>query len=495
MDQVAAIRHSVLVLGHSRRWASRTFKVARGTVDRYVAGGVIAGQRKVTQREAPKREAARTALDAVVAETAVAKKQQLTAQRAFELLRGKGVDVGYTVVKALMAERRRAAAEVFAPLEYKPGVLAEVDFFEVEVDVDGERTTAFLFLMRLMSSSRDFVWLYPRQDQVCFLDGHARAFAHFGGVVERAAYDNLKPAVKRHLVGSDRELTTRMQAMTTHYVLEALFCRPYTGHDKGGVEARGKNVRLQSMVPVPSGVTLDDISLAVLADVERRYWAKPAAEARWAAESAALHGLPRLPFDARKTEPSVPVSSRSLVIVAGSTYSVPSMWAGLSVTTHAGVSEVELVGPSGPSVVRRRVPKGTSDIDYAAHYLAVLSTKPQAVRQVADTLMAQLGTPFPDWWQRFIVEDGPRDASRKMARILRGILELGREECERRVAHALATGEAVTTVLLVPVSTPATTSSPAPLPAAFDIEVETSSVASFDALLVPSAQATTGGAL
>ncbi len=82
------------------------------------------------------------------------------------------------------------------PLVYKPGELAEVDFFEVEVDLDGARITAFLFLMRLMSSSRDFCWLYPRQDQVCFLDGHVRAFGHFGGVPERAAYDNLKAAVR-----------------------------------------------------------------------------------------------------------------------------------------------------------------------------------------------------------------------------------------------------------------------------------------------------------
>ena len=35
-------------------------------------------------------------------------------------------------------------------------------------------------LMRLMYSGRDFAWLYPRQDQTCFLDGHVRAFAHLG---------------------------------------------------------------------------------------------------------------------------------------------------------------------------------------------------------------------------------------------------------------------------------------------------------------------------
>lgn len=481
MDKAAGIRHAVVVLGRSRRWAARTFKVARRTVDRYVDGEVTPGKRKPTPRAAPRREVVRAALHEVIVETAVAKKQQLTGKRAVELLKARGVVAGYSMVKELMAERRRAAAEVFVPLEYKPGDLGEVDFFEVEVDLDGVRTTAFMFLMRLMSSSRDFVWLYPRQDQVCFLDGHVRAFAHFGGVTDRCAYDNLKAAVRRHLVGSERELTARMLAATTHYVFEACFCRPFTGHDKGGVEARGKNVRLQSLVPVPAGPTLDAISATILADVEKRFWEKADSAARWEAESGHLHELPRRAFDARKTEVSVPVSSRSTVVVEGSTYSVPSMWARRTVTTHAGVADIEMVNPDGASVTRRRVPKGESDIDYAAHYLDVLSKKPQAVRQVADTLMAQLGAPFPAWWEAFTDDDGPRDAARKMARILRGIVELGRDECVRRVAHAMKTGEAIATVLLVPV--PVTTTCSTMVPPSFDIAVEQSSVMGFDALL------------
>ena len=40
--------------------------------------------------------------------------------------------------------------EAFVPLTHRPGDLAEVDFFEVLVDVDGTRRKAWLFLMRLM---------------------------------------------------------------------------------------------------------------------------------------------------------------------------------------------------------------------------------------------------------------------------------------------------------------------------------------------------------
>ena len=67
------------------------------------------------------------------------------------------------------------------PLVHRPGDEAQVDFFEVTVEVGGERGKAWKFLMRLMYSGRDFVRLYDRQDQVAFLDGHVRASAHSAG--------------------------------------------------------------------------------------------------------------------------------------------------------------------------------------------------------------------------------------------------------------------------------------------------------------------------
>ena len=187
-------------------------------------------------------------------------KQRLTATRLHELLVAEGHRVGVTVVKDAVAEWKRQRREVFVPLTYRPGDLAEVDFFEVLVDVDGTRRKAWLFLMRLMYSGRDFAWIYERQDQISFLDGHVRAFAHFDGVPARVAYDNLRAAVVRILVGGARTLTPRFAALASHYLLEACFCRPGEGHDKGGVESRGKAVRQQALVPIPVGPTLAAIN-------------------------------------------------------------------------------------------------------------------------------------------------------------------------------------------------------------------------------------------
>ncbi len=136
------------------------------------------------------------------------------------------------------------------------------------VDLGGIRCKAWLFLMRLMYSGRDFAWIYERQDQVSFLDGHVRAFAHFARVPARVAYDNLRAAVARILVGGARALTPRSAALASHYLLEPCFCRPGEGHDKGGVEARGKALRRQALVQIPSGPTLEAINAALLARLD-----------------------------------------------------------------------------------------------------------------------------------------------------------------------------------------------------------------------------------
>jgi transposase len=78
---------------------------------------------------------------------------------------------------------------VYIPLIHRPGDEAQVDFFEVTVEEGGIVRKAWKFVMRLMYSGRDFVWLYDGCDQLCFLDAHVRAFGFFGAVPRRVVYD------------------------------------------------------------------------------------------------------------------------------------------------------------------------------------------------------------------------------------------------------------------------------------------------------------------
>ncbi len=243
MDQVHVLRHKVLNEGRSIRRVARELGLSRNTVAKYLdQPEPVRSSRR--QRERPVWEAVQPRLEELVAEwePRTTGKQRITAMRLYRQLKAEGYQVGRTLVGDYWRERRRQRAEVYVPLVNRPGE-AQIDFFEVVVEVGGERRKAWEFLLRLMYSGREFAWLYDRCDQLAFLDGHVRAFAHLGGVARRCVYDNLAAAVRK-IVGARRELTGRFLALVSHYLFEPDFARIGEGHDKGGVESRGKAIRL-----------------------------------------------------------------------------------------------------------------------------------------------------------------------------------------------------------------------------------------------------------
>ena len=483
MDQVHVVRHKVLVEGRSQRQVAKELGIARDTVRKYLTESIPIRKEK-GPRPRPVWEAVRTRVATLLAESAqwTGGKQRLTATRLHELLVAEGAHVGVTVVKEAVAEWKRQRREVFVPLTYRPGDLAEVDFFEVLLDLDGTRRKGWLFLMRLMYSGRDFAWIYERQDQVSFLDGHVRAFAHFGGVPARLAYDNLKAAVVRILVGGERALTARFAALASHYLFEPCFCRPGEGHDKGGVEARGKALRQQALVPIPSGASLDAINGALLARLDARLETKRDSAghtigARFLEEQRLFRPAP-LPFLAEATTLAT-VAPRAIVRLEGAVYSVPSRWAGLDLVVRTAATTVTIVGKDGTPITHPRKRFGQRSIDYR-HYLPELARKPQAVRQVLPDLLRDLGAPFPAVWDHLQAAHTPRETARLFAKILGELETRGAADVVPTLEAALATG----TPLVVARSAVPTATYRVDVPAALrDLDVPSGCAADYDAWL------------
>jgi hypothetical protein len=188
-------------------------------------------------------------------------------------------------------------------------------------------------------------------------------------------------------VGSERELTERFMALCSHYLFEACFTRPGEGHDKGGVEARGKGIRLAHLTPIPRGTTLSEISEVLLREIELAF----SDEQRFAQERRCLRPLPEQSFEARRVK-LVSVSRSSTVRIDGASYSVPSGWASLRATAYVGVEDIR-IHCCGQSETYLKERKGGQKIRYR-HYLSELARKPQAVRQVAPELIDELGPPY-----------------------------------------------------------------------------------------------------
>ena len=101
----------------------------------------------------------------------------------------------------------------------------------------------------------------------------------------------------------------RSQPGPSRYLFEPCFARPGTGHDKGGVESRGKAIRLQHLAPVPRGESLGQIAQALLASWEEEKTALRPVElskaewVRWLERAATMNDGELISYKSDKEEP------------------------------------------------------------------------------------------------------------------------------------------------------------------------------------------------
>lgn len=442
VDLTYVIRHKALVEGKSRREIAAELGISRNTVRKYVEAADPQPRRTEAEpRSAPMRAAAEARIRALLEgwRKDTTKKQRVTGELLYRALHEEGIEVGITVVREVFAEVRRQEKEAFIPLEHRPGEEAQVDFFEVTVDIAGQRRKAWKFVMRSMYSGRDFAWIYDRCDQLSLMDGHVRAFAHFGAVPQRIIYDNMRAAVRRFLRGG-RELTVRFLALANHYVFEPCFARPYRGDDKGGVEARGGAIRRQHLTPIPNAASLDALSVALLAKLDTEAESKVRREdhtvlACFEEERPRMLPLPARPFVVERAQP-VSIRRNALAQIDGAWYSVPSEWKLLDATAYVSVSTVRIVC-RGHEVSAPKQRSGGRHVRQR-HYLVEFARKPQALRQNAAELLAELGEPFGALWRLLVDAHGPRDAARLMSGVVRAIVQHGDEPVAQVIRDALA---------------------------------------------------------
>ena len=58
-------------------------------------------------------------------------------------------------MRVWLTEQKRKKHELFVPLQHYAGPVAQVDYFEVTVDLAGVRGKAWMLVVRLMRSGRD----------------------------------------------------------------------------------------------------------------------------------------------------------------------------------------------------------------------------------------------------------------------------------------------------------------------------------------------------
>ena len=421
MEFWSEIRRRVLTGEISKREACQEYEIHWKTLVKILTHEEPPGYRRTHPRRRtiePMLPVIRQILDA---DTKAPRKQRHTAKRIWQRLREEqGFTGGYTVVKDAVRTIQLGRKEVFLPLDHPPGE-AQVDYGFATVTLAGIEAPVAVFVMSLPHSGAVYLQVFPRECTETFLEGHVRAFAFFGGVPRRIAYDNAKVQVAKIVGSREREVTKEFSRLKSYHLFESHFCLVRRPNEKGHVERLVDYARSNFLVPVPSVTTLAELNATLeeqcRRDQDRHVRGKSATIATGLVEDRqAFLALPSRPFEARRVDPST-VDSLSLATFDTNEYSVPTKYAYRDVAVIATVDTVKIVHEDQVVATHPRCWGREQYLYNPLHYLAVLERKPGGL---------DYAKPLKDWHLpecfdvlRRRLEADERHGTRAFIRILR----------------------------------------------------------------------------
>jgi transposase len=378
------IRRKVLLDGHSQRDVARELGHSRKTVAKALEHAIPPRYRMGQARVNPVMDDFRPLIEQwMESDRTAPPKQRHTAQRMFERLRDDHEFAGCdgTVRRFVAKLKLQQPKEAYMPLVFEAGEEAQVDWGEAKVIENGMLRAIQLFCMRLSHSKASFVYPYERATMEAFLDGHVRAFAFFGGVPRRLAYDNLKSAVTHVGRGRERQLNERFVQLRSFHLFDTRFCNIESGNEKGDVENLVKRSQRTYLTPVPEVTSIaGDLAQKLEADCRRDLLKVDDRQTEARAqllekERAAFLPLPSTAFRACREE-ATQVSKHLLVRFDGNDYSAPTEQAHRACVVRGFVDRVEIEVNHEPVALHTRSYGHGQFVLEPLHYLKLLERKP-----------------------------------------------------------------------------------------------------------------------
>ena len=448
VDKIEQIRRAYHIEGKSMRQIARELQHSRHTIKKVLDKAEASRYTLQEPREAPVLGAYKVRIKELLEQNeALPGKHRLTGQRIFKLVWAEGYRGSEAGVLMYLWQLRRAKRQVkvFLPLEFEPGQDGQVDWGEAEVILAGAQVTVQFFVLRLCYSRKLFVMAFPNQKQECFLAGHVAAFHFLGGIPQRLSYDNLKAAVKKILIGPDRQEQDKFIVFRSHYLFESHYCTPGAGHEKGRVEDGVGYARRNFMSPLLKADNFahlnEQLRQACVQDDERRVDRQPQRiAAAWQQERTHLRPLPAHDLECcRQVEARL--NGYSQVEVETNRYSVPTDRAAPTLRVKLYPFEVKIYRSDEPEplAVHARCYGQQQDILEPVHYLPLLEQRPGAFNHAKP--IRQWRATWPAVYERLLTELQRRQPGSQGIRQFIRVLQLHQhypaELIEQAVSQAL----------------------------------------------------------
>jgi len=438
VDIYEKIRYLYAVEHLSQRAIAKRLGVSRNTVKKYCHGNHLPGEALPRNREAPVTGPVRDLVSRWLEEDELAPpKQRHTAKRVHDRLEELGYRAGESTIRELVREIRAQREKPYVPLAFDPGEAVQVDWGEAKVFMDGVKTTVQLFCMRLCHSAAPFVMAFPNQREECFLEGHRQGFEFFGGVPQRAIYDNLKNAVKSGWGRYVTEEQPRFRTFRAHYAFRADFCNPGAANEKGLVENLVGYIRRNVLVPVPRVRDWSELQAALLHRCRKYQDHRIAGRSGNVGECLAIEQASLTPLPGRLFETALVTEAKvypdGTVVFDRNRYSVPINLVGHTLTVKGYPLRVEIYRHNTLVAMHQRV-YGKGEYRWnPAHYIPLLEQRPRAIqnaRPLKETLP-------PGFWS-FRQQIRGTDPDREFLEIVKLAVTYGQEAVAAAVEKAAA---------------------------------------------------------
>jgi transposase len=287
-----------------------------------------------------------------------------------------GFDGGYLQVQRYVKPRRaerRWAAVATVRFETAPGQQAQIDFGQLRVWIGERWVTVHLFVYTLGYSRRCVAYAYAHERLPVLLDGHERAFRHFGGVPLECLYDNPRTQVLGRSAGAV-VWHPAFEDFARYYGFTPRACQPYRAQTKGKVESGVKYVKRNALAGRRFGswaaldAWLEEWALTV-ADLRIHGTTHARPRDRFAAEALTPLGS-RPPYRYQRVRTRI-VPPDALVAIAASRYSVPVRYVGRTVSVEETATHYELFAGS-ESIARHAKVGRHAVVMNPAHYAGLL---------------------------------------------------------------------------------------------------------------------------
>lgn len=393
MESIAKIRRMHFIDGKGIKTIARELCISKNTVKKIIRSGE-------TKFELSKYTKAKPVLDMyldrlnelLMNNLKEPVRRRLTAKKIFELLKIEGYSGSYESinleVRKFRLDNETKGKQVFVPLSFEPGEAFQFDWGLEEVEIAGKIVRVKAARIKLCYSRYALVVVYPNEQLEMVMAAHDEAFKFFGGTCRSGIFDNMKTAIKKILVGKNRELNEKFAQMASHYLFEPIACTPASGWEKGQVEKQVGDTRRNYFTPLLKGKDYQEINQK-LKDMCVD-WAvnhcNPEFKERtiyevYQDEKPYLIAY-RGEFTAYRLYPVI-VSPMSLVTYDTNSYSVECAYVGLSVQIKAYAWDI-LILYQGKTIGQHQRSFGRYEHIYNPwHYVPALAHKPGALRNGA----------------------------------------------------------------------------------------------------------------